>query len=56
MMIPNLIGLFALSGLTVRITENYISRKIKHKKIHPLLSHHKEIQYQHEAEEMLELL
>ena len=56
MMIPNLIGLFALSGLTVRITENYIDRKIKHKKIRPLLSHHKEIQYQHEAEEMLELL
>lgn len=56
MMIPNLIGLFALSGLTVRITENYISRKIKHEKIRPLLSYHKEIQYQHEAEEMLELL
>ncbi len=56
MMIPNLIGLFTLSGLAVRISENYIDRKIKHKNLRPLLSYHKEIQYQHEAEEMLELL
>lgn len=38
MMIPNLIGVIALSGLVVKITKNYIDRKFKGKKIKPLLS------------------
>ena len=30
MMVPNLIGVLALSGLVVKITRNYIDRNLKH--------------------------
>lgn len=48
MMIPNLIGVVALSPLVVKITRNYIDRKIKKKTdIVPMLSAVPEIQNEH---------
>lgn len=44
MMIPNLIGVIALSPIVVKITRNYIDRKIKGKDIDPVLSHDSSIQ------------
>lgn len=38
MMLPNLIGVISLSGLVVKITKNYVDRKIKGEKIKPMLS------------------
>lgn len=38
MMLPNLIGVIALSPLVVSITSNYVARKLKGKKIKPILS------------------
>ena len=47
MAIPNLIGVIALSGTVMKITKNYVDRKIKGKKIEPMLSAIDEIQKQH---------
>ncbi len=44
MMIPNLIGVIALSPVVVKITRNYIDRKIKGKNEEPVLSYSSEIQ------------
>ena len=44
MMIPNLIGVVALSGLVIKITKNYVDRKIKNKDVEPMLSVFPEIQ------------
>ncbi len=44
MMLPNLIGIVLLSGLVVRITENYKQRTIYGKKTKPMLSASKDIQ------------
>ena len=49
MMIPNLIGVIVLSGQVKQITQNYIDRKLKHKKVAPLLSYDARIQKQMEA-------
>ncbi len=49
MMIPNLIGVLALSPLVIKITKNYIQRKIKGEDVAPLLSYDPEIQAAHEA-------
>jgi AGCS family alanine or glycine:cation symporter len=38
MMLPNLIGVVALSGLVFKITKNYIDRKIHGKMLKPMLS------------------
>jgi len=38
MMIPNLIGVLALSPLVAKITKNYIDRKIHNKDVDPLIS------------------
>jgi AGCS family alanine or glycine:cation symporter len=38
MMLPNLIGVIALSGLVMKITKNYIDRVIKGKNVKPMLS------------------
>lgn len=39
MMIPNLIGVLSLSGLVMKITKNYVDRKLKNKKdVEPMLS------------------
>lgn len=51
MMLPNLVGVVALSGLVRKITKNYVDRVIHHKEVKPLLSVHPEIQKAHEAEE-----
>ena len=48
MMIPNLIGVIALSGLVFKITKNYVDRKIKNKDVKPMLSAFEDIQAEHE--------
>ncbi len=44
MMIPNLIGVIALFPLVLKITKNYVDRKINGKNVAPLLSYDAEIQ------------
>lgn len=44
MMIPNLIGVVALLPLVIKITKNYVDRKIAKKDVAPLLSFDEEIQ------------
>ena len=48
MIVPNLIGVIALSGLVVRITNNYVYRNLKGKDIKPMLSIHPDIQKEQE--------
>ena len=50
MAIPNLIGVVALSGTVMKITRNYVDRKILGKDIKPMLSAVDEIQELHEQE------
>ncbi len=50
MAIPNLIGVIALSGTVMKITRNYVDRKILGKDIKPMLSAVDEIQELHEQE------
>ena len=52
MMIPNLIGVLALLPLALKITKNYIDRKIKGKDVAPMLSY--DPQLQEEMEKQLE--
>lgn len=52
MMIPNLIGVICLFPLVSKITSNYVDRRIKNKKVKPILSYSEEIQS--EMEEALE--
>lgn len=44
MAIPNLIGVLSLSPVVMRITANYVARKIKHEKVEPMLSAFPDIQ------------
>jgi len=44
MMIPNLIGVVVMSPLVVKITKNYIDRRLKKKDVEPVLSYDIEIQ------------
>lgn len=44
MMIPNLIGVIALSPLIIKLTRNYTDRRIKGKDIEPMLSFDPDIQ------------
>ena len=44
MMIPNLIGVIVLMPLVVKITRNYVARKIKNKDVEPILSYDEAIQ------------
>ena len=44
MMIPNLIGVISLSPLVVRLTKNYVQRRIKGEKVEPMLSYDPDIQ------------
>lgn len=44
MMIPNLIGIIAQVPLIIKLTRNYVERRIKRKEIEPLLSFDKDIQ------------
>ena len=50
MAIPNLIGVIALSGTVMKITKNYVDRKILGKDVKPMLSSIDEIQELHEEE------
>ena len=50
MAIPNLIGVITLSGTVMKITQNYVDRKLKGKDIKPMLSAVEEIQELHEEE------
>lgn len=50
MAIPNLIGVIALSGTVMKITHNYVQRKILGKNIKPMLSAIDDIQELHELE------
>ena len=49
MMIPNLIGVIALSGLVMKITRNYVDRRIRGKDVKPMLSAFPDIQAEQEA-------
>ncbi len=44
MMIPNLIGVIALSGTVYKITKNYIDRKLKGKDVEPMYSAFADVQ------------
>ena len=44
MLVPNLIGVIALSPVVVKITRNYIDRKFNGKDIEPILSYFPVIQ------------
>ena len=44
MMIPNLIGVVALLPLVLKVTKNYVDRKIKGKDVAPMLSYDEAIQ------------
>ena len=50
MMLPNLIGVLALSGTVAKITRNYIDRKLHGKDVAPLWSAFEEYQKAEEAE------
>lgn len=50
MMLPNLIGVLVLSPVVMKVTKNYVDRKIKGKKIAPILSAFEDIQAEHEAQ------
>jgi len=49
MMIPNLIGVIVLCPLVMKITKNYVDRKIKGKDIKPILSYDPQLQEEQEA-------
>ncbi len=51
MMFPNLIGVIVLSPLVVKITKNYVDRKLKKKDVAPLLSYDPDIQAEMEKGE-----
>ncbi len=44
MMVPNLIGILVHVPLIIRLTRNYVDRKIKGKNVKPLLSYNRDIQ------------
>ncbi|MCR5674222.1 MAG: alanine:cation symporter family protein [Lachnospiraceae bacterium] len=44
MMIPNLIGILSLTPLTVKLTRNYVDRRMKGRDIPPILSYDPDIQ------------
>ncbi|MBQ8718197.1 MAG: alanine:cation symporter family protein [Clostridia bacterium] len=49
MMIPNLIGVVVLCPLVIRITKNYVDRKVKGKDVKPILSYDETIQAEAES-------
>jgi len=51
MMFPNLIGVVALSPLVVKITKNYVARKINNKDVAPILSYDEALQKEAVEEE-----
>ena len=49
MMIPNLIGVLFMIPLVMRITKNYVDRKVKNKGVKPILSYDEALQTEGEA-------
>ncbi len=49
MMLPNLIGVVILCPIVMKITSNYIKRKLKGEKIEPMISYDANIQAEHAA-------
>lgn len=49
MMLPNLIGVLALSPLVVKITKNYVARRINGEKIEPMISAFPDVQREQAA-------
>ena len=49
MMIPNLIGVVVLVPLVMKITKNYVDRKVKNKDVQPILSYDQDIQAEMQA-------
>ena len=47
MMIPNLIGVIAMSPVVVKLTSNYVARRLKGEKTEPMLSYDPETQAEH---------
>lgn len=47
MMIPNLIGVIACLPVVIKLTKNYVDRRIKHKDVEPMLSFDPAIQAEH---------
>lgn len=47
MMMPNLIGVIAMSPVVVKLTSNYVDRRIKGKDIEPMVSYDPAIQAEH---------
>ncbi len=50
MAIPNLIGVISLSGVVMKVTKNYVDRKLRGRDIKPMLSAIDDIQELHEKE------
>ena len=48
MMVPNLIGVLALSGTVVAITKNYVNRRLKGKSEKPMISAYEDVQAEQE--------
>jgi len=49
MMVPNLIGLLILCPMVMKVTKNYVDRKIHHLEVKPFLSVWPDIQEMQEA-------
>ena len=49
MMIPNLIGVLFMIPLVIKITTNYVDRKVKGKDVEPVISYDESIQAEHAA-------
>lgn len=54
MMVPNLIGVLAMLPVVIKLTKNYVDRRIKHKEIDPMLSFDPNIQAEHAKDVELE--
>ncbi len=54
MMVPNLIGVLALLPVIIKLTKNFVDRRIKHKDVEPMLSFDPEIQAAHAKDVELE--
>ena len=47
MMIPNLIGVLSMLPVVIKLTKNYVDRRVKHKDVEPMLSYDSTIQAEH---------
>ncbi|MDE6727093.1 MAG: alanine:cation symporter family protein [Oscillospiraceae bacterium] len=54
MMVPNLIGVLAMMPVVIKLTKNYVDRRIKHKDVEPMLSFDPAIQADHAKDVELE--